>query len=131
MIYPSPFRFITERTFLFFYRIINISPYFHSYILLNNRTIFLLRRMFKVVMNMRVYIVVILQFFIWSSFTLIEWLSKHDQLIYKVLMFFVFFYIAFLLGNSVTKSKEKTFFITSLSLVIYTSIHYTLSLLTH
>ncbi|MCM2533547.1 hypothetical protein NDK43_15585 [Neobacillus pocheonensis] len=77
---------------------------------------------------MRVYIVMMLQFIIWSGYSLIEWLSKHDQLIYKVIMFFVFFYLAFLIGNKVTKSARKTLFVTALSLVIYTSIHYTLEL---
>ncbi|MDM5328103.1 hypothetical protein [Neobacillus sp. CF12] len=80
---------------------------------------------------MRIYVVMILQLIIWSTFTLIEWLSKHDQLLYKVFMFFVFFYLAFLLCNRVTQSTAKTLFITSLSLMIYTSIHYTLALLTH
>ncbi len=85
----------------------------------------------RVVINMRVYIVVILQFIIWSGYTFIEWLSKHDQLIYKVFMFFVFFYLAYLIGNHVTKSSRKTLFITTLSLVIYTSIHYTMEMFTH
>ncbi|MDR7076444.1 hypothetical protein J2Y03_001447 [Neobacillus niacini] len=80
---------------------------------------------------MRVYIIMILQLIIWSAFTLVEWLSKHDQLLYKVIMFFVFFYLAFVLCNRVTQSTAKTLFITSLSLTIYTSIHYTLALLTH
>nr|WP_263328172.1 hypothetical protein [Neobacillus sp. Marseille-Q6967] len=80
---------------------------------------------------MKVYIVVLLQFMIWSGYTFIEWLSKHDQLIYKVIMFFVFYYLAFLIGNKVTKSKAKTLFITSLSLVIYTSLHYTFTLFIH
>ncbi len=75
--------------------------------------------------------VMILQLIIWSGFTLIEWLSKHDQLLYKVIMFFVFFYLAFVLCNRVTQSNAKTLFITSLSLMIYTSIHYTLALITH
>lgn len=85
----------------------------------------------RVVINMKVYIVVLLQFIIWSGYTFIEWLSKHDQLIYKVFMFFVFFYLAFLIGNQVTKSARKTLFITSLSLIIYTSIHYTMELFIH
>ena len=83
------------------------------------------------VIKMRVYIVMLLQFIIWSGFTFIEWLSKHDQLIYKVIMFFVFFYLAFLIGNYVTKSVRKTLFITALSLVIYTSFHYTMAQIMH
>jgi hypothetical protein len=80
---------------------------------------------------MRAYIVMILQFIIWSGYTFIEWLSKHDQLIYKVFMFFIFFYLAYLIGNNVTKSSRKTLFITTLSLVIYTSLHYTMAHFIH
>ncbi|EKN65545.1 hypothetical protein BABA_19696 [Neobacillus bataviensis LMG 21833] len=80
---------------------------------------------------MRNYVVILLQFIIWSGYTLIEWISKHDQLIYKVIMFFIFFYLAFILGNQVTKSNRKTLFITVLSLVIYTSIHYTMAQFLH
>ncbi|AZU61367.1 hypothetical protein [Neobacillus mesonae] len=80
---------------------------------------------------MKSYVVVLLQFIIWSGYTFIEWLSKHDQLIYKVIMFFVFFYLAFIIGNKVTQSAGKTFFITTLSLVIYASIHYTMAMLIH
>ncbi len=83
------------------------------------------------VINMRVYIVMMLQFIIWSGYTFIEWLSKHDQLIYKVIMFFVFFYLAYLIGNQLTGSARKTLFITTLSLIIYTSIHYTMALFIH
>jgi hypothetical protein len=85
----------------------------------------------KVVINMRVYIVMMLQFIVWSGYSLIEWLSKHDQLLYKVIMFFVFFYLAFLIGNKVMRSTRKTLFLTALSLVIYTSIHYTMALFIH
>ncbi|WP_066317912.1 hypothetical protein [Bacillus sp. FJAT-29814] len=80
---------------------------------------------------MRVYIVILLQFMIWSGYTLIEWLSKHDQMIYKVMMFFVFFYLAFVIGSKLTKSGPKSLFITTLSLVIYTSIHFTMARFIH
>jgi hypothetical protein len=75
---------------------------------------------------MKVYIVVTIQLMIWSGYTFIEWLSKHDQLVYKVIMFFIFFYLAFLIGNVVTKSSRKSIFITALSLTIYSSFHYTM-----
>ncbi|MEH7108022.1 MULTISPECIES: hypothetical protein [Bacillaceae] len=80
---------------------------------------------------MRVYIVMMLQFIIWSGYTFIEWLSRHDQLVYKVIMFFVFFYLAFIIGNKITKSSRKTLFITTLSLVVYTSLHYTMTQFLH
>jgi hypothetical protein len=74
---------------------------------------------------MRVYVLIILQFMIWSGFTFVEWLSVHDQLVYKVIMFFIFYYLAFSLGHLVTKSGPKAFFITCLSLSIYSSLHFT------
>nr|WP_082193283.1 hypothetical protein [Bacillus rubiinfantis] len=80
---------------------------------------------------MKVYVVMLLQFIIWSGYTFIEWLSKYDQLIYKVLMFFVFYYLAFILGNKITNSGRLALFITTFSLVIYTSFHYTITLYVH
>jgi hypothetical protein len=80
-----------------------------------------------VVEVMKVYVVIIIQFIIWSGYTVVEWLSNHDQLVYKVIMFFIFYYLAFLLGRTLTKSGPKAFFITSLSLTIYASIHFTLA----
>ncbi len=73
------------------------------------------------------YAVMLLQFIIWSGYTLIEWLSKHDHPIYNGIMFLVFFYLAIIIGNHIMKSTRKTFFITVLSLAIYGSIHMTMS----
>lgn len=75
---------------------------------------------------MKIYIVIILQFIIWSGFTFIEWLSKYDQLFYKVIMFFIFYYLAFLLGRRITESAAKALFVTSLSLAMYSSFHFTM-----
>jgi hypothetical protein len=77
-----------------------------------------------VVEVMKVYVVMILQFIIWSGYTFVEWLSVHDQLIYKVIMFFIFYYLAFSLGRTQLKSGPKAFFITCLSLCIYSSLHF-------
>ncbi|WP_369425967.1 hypothetical protein [Cytobacillus pseudoceanisediminis] len=41
---------------------------------------------------MKIYTALLLQMLIWSGYTFIEWLSKYDQLIYKVIMFFVFLF---------------------------------------
>ncbi|MFO1445744.1 hypothetical protein KDN24_21600 [Bacillus sp. Bva_UNVM-123] len=79
---------------------------------------------------MRVYTVLLLQLMIWSGYTFIEWLSKYDLLMYKVLMFFIFFYLAIIIGNYIIKSFKKTFFVTSLSLALYGSFYFTMSLIT-
>ncbi|KAB2337351.1 hypothetical protein F7731_06995 [Cytobacillus depressus] len=78
---------------------------------------------------MKVYIAMLLQLMIWSGYTFIEWLSKYDQLLFKVLMFFVFFYLAIIIGNYIMKSIRKTCFVTALSLSLYGSLHLTMSLM--
>ncbi|WNS77015.1 hypothetical protein RRV45_08535 [Bacillus sp. DTU_2020_1000418_1_SI_GHA_SEK_038] len=76
---------------------------------------------------MKVYTALLLQLIIWSGYTFIEWLSKYDQLIYKVLMFFVFLYLAIIIGNYIVKSAKKTFFVTALSLTLYGSFHFSMA----
>jgi hypothetical protein len=76
-----------------------------------------------------VYTVVLLQLIIWSGYTFIEWLSKHDHPIYNVIMFLVFFYLAIIMGNYIMKSPKKTFLITLTSLAIYASFHFTMSII--
>ncbi|PLR97444.1 hypothetical protein [Bacillus sp. T33-2] len=78
---------------------------------------------------MRVYTVMLLQMMIWSGYTFMEWLSKHDQPVYNVIMFFVFFYLAVVVGNYIMKSAKKTLFTTILSLGLYASFHFTLAIM--
>jgi hypothetical protein len=78
---------------------------------------------------MKVYVVVLLQLIIWSGYTLLEWLSQHDQLLFNVLMFFIFFYLAIQIANMIMKSAKKTIFITTLSLSLYASVHFALSVI--
>lgn len=78
---------------------------------------------------MKVYVVILLQLIIWSGYTLLEWLSQHDQLMYNVLMFFVFFYLAIQIGNTIMKSVKMTIFITTLSLSLYASVHFALNII--
>lgn len=79
--------------------------------------------------KMKVYTALLLQLIIWSGYTFIEWLSKYDQFIFKVLMFFVFLYLAIIIGNYIVKSVKKTFFVTALSLSLYGSFHFTMTLM--
>ncbi|HEY4548656.1 MAG TPA: hypothetical protein VIG98_00050 [Bacillus sp. (in: firmicutes)] len=72
---------------------------------------------------MRIYSVVIIQFIIWSGFTLIEWLSTYDWFVYKIIMFFIFFYLAITIGNQILRSSRKTMAITILSLFLYNTMH--------
>jgi hypothetical protein len=76
---------------------------------------------------MKEYTVILLQLIIWSGFSFIEWLSKHDKQFYNALMFVVFMYIAFLLGNFIMKSARKTVVITFVSLLLYGSLQFSLT----
>ncbi|WP_318504950.1 hypothetical protein [Bacillus sp. T3] len=76
---------------------------------------------------MKGYVVILLQLMIWSGYSVIEWLSKHDQPLYNGLMFLIFIYIAFLVGNSLLKSAKKTLLMTVFSLLIYLSVQLSLS----
>lgn len=78
-------------------------------------------------MRMKGYVVILLQLIIWSGYSVIEWLSKHDQPLYNGLMFLVFIYIAFLVGNALLKSAKKTLMMTVFSLLIYLSVQLSLS----
>ncbi|MDQ0272439.1 hypothetical protein J2S17_004331 [Cytobacillus purgationiresistens] len=80
---------------------------------------------------MKLYTVMLIQLIIWSCYTLIEWLSKYDQLIYKVIMFLIFFYMAINIGNYLMKSKRKTLLATCMSLSLYGSIHLVMAILTN
>ncbi|RLQ95907.1 hypothetical protein [Falsibacillus albus] len=72
---------------------------------------------------MKSYIAFLVQLMVWSSFTLVEWLSKHDHKEYKILMFAVFFYLAFIIARAIVKSRKRTLIITLVSLSIYASFH--------
>ena len=77
---------------------------------------------------MKEYTVVLLQLIIWSGYTFIEWLSKHDHPLYNVIMFIVFFYLAVVIANYIMRSARKTILATLLSLLIYGSFHATMTL---
>lgn len=72
---------------------------------------------------MRIYTVVIIQFMVWSGFSFIEWLSTYDGVIYKTIMFLIFFYLAVMFGNQIIQSTKKTMFTTLVSLCLYSVFH--------
>lgn len=71
--------------------------------------------------SLKVYTVIILQLMLWSGYSITEWLSRHDLILYKICMFIVFFYLAITIGNYIVKSPRKTMFATFISLGIYGS----------
>ncbi|MBE6183652.1 hypothetical protein [Heyndrickxia ginsengihumi] len=68
---------------------------------------------------MKYYVAFLFQLMVWSVFTLASWLSKGDRMVFKVITFIVFFYLAFLLAKSIIKSFRRTMIITVSSLSAY------------
>jgi hypothetical protein len=75
------------------------------------------------------YIVIVIQLMIWSLYSLMMWLSQHDQPLYNGLMFMVFLYLGFVLGNKIVKSTKKTVLITFCSVFLHGAIQVSLSFL--
>ncbi|MCP3741789.1 hypothetical protein [Rossellomorea sp. BNER] len=73
---------------------------------------------------MKNYITFLIQWIIWSFFSLAVWLSHKDQLEYKWIMFMIFCYFAIMVGFKIIKSKRVTFLITSLSLATFFSLKF-------
>jgi ABC-type iron transport system FetAB permease component len=80
-------------------------------------------------MKLKYYCVLMLQLIIWSAYSLMEWLSKHDHPLYNVLMFLVFFYLSVVIGHWIIKSAKKTLLTTFFSLGVYSSFHMALAIL--
>ncbi|CAH0345927.1 hypothetical protein BCI9360_02231 [Bacillus sp. CECT 9360] len=68
---------------------------------------------------MKNYIVFLFQIIVWSGYTVVEWLSDHDRMLFKVLMFLVFCYLASYIGKAILKSNRSTILITCTSLISY------------
>ncbi|WP_163103158.1 hypothetical protein [Peribacillus alkalitolerans] len=72
---------------------------------------------------MKSYVVFLLQIMVWSGYTLAEWLSQHDRIVFKVVMFIVFFNIAVWIAKKIIQTNSQTAFITFVSLSTYTIFH--------
>ncbi|PLT28038.1 hypothetical protein CUU66_20845 [Peribacillus deserti] len=68
---------------------------------------------------MKSYIVFLFQTIVWSGYTLAEWLSNHDRIVYKITMFIIFCYLALIIGKTILKSNKRTLIITCTSLVCH------------
>ena len=68
---------------------------------------------------MKNYLVILFQLIVWSGYTLAEWLSANDRLVFKVCMFFIFSYLAVYIGKIFLKTNKQTLLITVISLGCY------------
>ncbi|MGM9929879.1 MAG: hypothetical protein ACI35P_18225 [Bacillus sp. (in: firmicutes)] len=80
---------------------------------------------------MKEYAVFLIQWIVWSGYTLSEWLSGSDRLLFNIVMFFFFLQIAVYIGKVLLRSNVKTGFVTSLSLLSYLGIHFILNEVLH
>ncbi|KMY49296.1 hypothetical protein [Peribacillus loiseleuriae] len=71
---------------------------------------------------MKNYIVFLFQLMVWSGYTVVEWLSTHDKLVFKVIMFFIFSYLAIYIAKAILKSNKRTLIVTGVSLLCYAII---------
>ncbi|AKM18375.1 Uncharacterised protein [[Flavobacterium] thermophilum] len=68
---------------------------------------------------MKAYVAFLLQMMIWSSFSLIEWLSGRDRPFFRGLMLCVFMYIAFLLARQLGLATRKALLTTAATAAVY------------
>ena len=61
---------------------------------------------------MKMTIVALFHFIIWSGFSIVLLLSSRDKMHYKVLLFFVFFYLAYVIAHLMLHSRKAAIFFT-------------------
>ncbi|MBM7703380.1 hypothetical protein [Metabacillus iocasae] len=60
-----------------------------------------------------------IQLIIWSGYTIIEMISNRDQFVAKVILFFVFAYLAYLVAETILKRKKIAFSITVMTFLSF------------
>ncbi|GIN74439.1 hypothetical protein J14TS2_49140 [Bacillus sp. J14TS2] len=80
-------------------------------------------------MLLKNYVAALIQIMIWSGFHVAQWLSGKDRFLAKVLLFLVFFYLAYLVARKIIGSKGATILTTIMSLCTYISLQFLLQFL--
>lgn len=80
-------------------------------------------------MLLKNYVAALIQIMIWGGFHLAQWLSGKDRFLPKVLLFLVFFYLAYLVAKKIIGSNRVTLLTTLMSLCTYASLQWMLHLL--
>ncbi|PGZ99480.1 hypothetical protein COE51_09360 [Bacillus pseudomycoides] len=68
---------------------------------------------------MKITLVSFLHLIIWSGFSIVLLLSSRDKLHYKVLLFFVFFYLAYVIAQIMLHSRKQAIFFTVVNSVLF------------
>ncbi|WP_416826997.1 hypothetical protein [Ectobacillus polymachus] len=66
---------------------------------------------------------------IWFSYSVILFLSHRDKLRSKIFLFFVFFYVAYIVGDYVLRERWKAIRVTVRNVVVFLTIYMLLSLI--
>ncbi|MEH7222400.1 hypothetical protein V7112_01205 [Bacillus sp. JJ1566] len=70
---------------------------------------------------MKVYVIGLIQVLIWSTFSLVTWLSGSDSLLAKGILLIIFCYIAFLIATKIGLTRKGSLVITAISFFCFFS----------
>lgn len=56
---------------------------------------------------------------LWSSYSIIDWLSKKDSFLAKLILLIMFFYLSYLIAYTLIKTRRIAVFFSVLSLVLF------------
>lgn len=71
---------------------------------------------------MKILHVIFYHFLLWSGFSVVLLLSNGDKFHYKVLLFFVFFYLAYVIASIVLCIRKKAFFLTCTNSMLFLTL---------
>ncbi|EMI9086035.1 hypothetical protein COD05_08620 [Bacillus cereus] len=68
---------------------------------------------------MRILHVIFYHFLLWSGFSVVLSLSNGDKLHYKVMLFFVFLYLAYVIAYFVLHTRKQALFLTCSNCILF------------
>ncbi|EOP51989.1 hypothetical protein IKQ_03550 [Bacillus cereus VDM053] len=68
---------------------------------------------------MRILHVIFYHFLLWSGFSIVLTLSNGDKLHYKVILFFVFLYLAYVIACFVLHARKQALFLTCSNCILF------------
>ncbi|MFT4415176.1 hypothetical protein ACLM5H_15040 [Fredinandcohnia humi] len=68
---------------------------------------------------MKLYVIVMIHFLIWSAFSLAKWLSRSDSMLAKGVLLVICCYFAFLIATKIGFTQKKSFSVTVFSFLCF------------
>ncbi|PGT80666.1 hypothetical protein COD11_20495 [Bacillus sp. AFS040349] len=56
---------------------------------------------------------------LWSSYSVIEWLSKKDSFLAKIILLVMFFYLSYLIAYTLIKARKNAIYFSLFSLLLF------------